>query len=600
MTLAVQKRSYWLTSGRFELATHAHLPRSGPGSTAVLVCNTVGHEAIHAYRSMVRLGDAIAAAGPAAFRFDFAGTGNSSGDADAGDLVAAWQTNIHDQVRDLRERWGFQRVVVVAFRLAAPLLTAVIDELDVDGIVFWEPVTRRRSFVREIQAVAQFAEDPAAGEPGKIESGGFTFTAETVNAIGGLSLDTGAIPGALPLLLVSRGRNPRLNADRLAGRNPLEELRSREYDRMICEPHYTELPTESIACMNRWLEALAAKDGGAVSIPDLRDSARIVAGEQARAVTETFFRTTDGALFGIATRPADVEPGRTPTIVLSNAGSVCSAGPNRIYVQIARALAAAGHDVVRFDLRNLGDSVSGDVERANDPYPETAGADIRRVLAHCRTSFSAPSFILAGLCSGSHSSYHFVLENEDQAVREIVLINPLTYYYTPGMSLDNPLQHRTVRHAKSYVRSARRPENWRRLLTGQVNYRRLAGFFIRVALKLVRNVARKVASLWTHHPLSRMDEDLARLHRLGIRVTYVFSDTDPGYWIARADSPKTFRDLVSAGESPVIFIRDADHTMSRADNRAELVGQLTRHLAQEDSSVPETASAGRLSGPGRG
>ena len=581
MTLPVHKRSYWLTSGEFELATHAHLPESGTASTAVLVCNTVGHEAIHAYRSMVRLGDAIAAAGPAAFRFDFAATGNSSGDADAADLVAAWQANIADQARDLRERWGFERIVVVAFRLAAPLLTAVIDELDVDGIVFWEPVTRGKSFVREIRAVAQFAEDPVAGDPGKIESGGFTFTAGTVSSIGALSLDADAIPAGLPLLLVSRGKNPRLNAGKLAGRNPLEELRSREYDRMICEPHYTELPLESIACINRWLESLSVHGSGTFSKPDLRGTADIVSDEHTRAVTESFFRTPEGALFGVVTRPAGYEPGGTPTIVLSNAGSVCSAGPNRIYVQIARALAAAGHEVVRFDLRNLGDSVTGDVESANDPYPETASADIRHLLAHCRASFGAQSFVLAGLCSGSHSSYHFALSNEDPAVQEIVLINPLTYYYTPGMSLDNPLQHRTVRYAKSYARSARRPENWRRLLTGQVNYRRLAGFFIRVSLKLLRNVARKVASLWTHHPLSRMDEDLAGLNRRGIRVTYVFSDTDPGYWIARADSPKTFRDLVSSGESTVIFIKDADHTMSRADNRAELVQQLAGHLAPD-------------------
>ena len=114
MKFPVHKHSYWLTSGEFELATHAHLPESVTASTAVLVCNTVGHEAIHAYRSMLRLGDAIAAAGLAAFRFDFAGSGNSSGDADAADLVAAWQANIEDQVRDLRERWGFERIVVVA------------------------------------------------------------------------------------------------------------------------------------------------------------------------------------------------------------------------------------------------------------------------------------------------------------------------------------------------------------------------------------------------------------------------------------------------------------------------------------------------------
>ena len=574
----VDRCSYWLRSGAFELATHAHLPAAGTATTAVLVCNTVGHEAIHAYRCMVRLGDEIAAGGCAALRFDFAGTGNSSGDADDGDLVGAWQQNIIDQVRDLKERWAFKQVAVVGFRLAAPLLTAVLDELDIDGITFWEPVTRGRAFVREIQAVAQFAADPNAGHPGNVESGGFMFTADTIKSIGNLSLDVNAVPDGVPILLVSRGKNARLNADSLGGRHPFRELRSREYDRMICEPHYTELPLESIARMDGWFKSIAIPEGDPIKQPDLRDTAYLTIDQRPRGVTESCFRTAEGSLFGIVARPVDYEPGNTPTVVLPNAGSVCSVGPNRIYVQAARALAAAGMEVVRFDLRNLGDSVTGDVEAANDPYPEFASADMQRALAHCRTSFGATSFVLAGLCSGSHTSYHFALAHDDQAVQEIVLINPLTYYYTPGMSLDNPLQHRTVRHAKSYVRSARRPESWRRLLTGQVNYRRLAKFAIRVLLRLLRNGARKVTSLWTHHPLSRMDEDLARLHQRGLRVTYVFSDTDPGYWIARVDSPNTFRNLANSGESAVIFIKEADHTLSRADHREQLIEQLCAHL----------------------
>ncbi|MDH3621649.1 MAG: alpha/beta fold hydrolase [Gammaproteobacteria bacterium] len=578
MKPAIEKQSYWLRSGDFELATHAHFPRTESASTAVLICSTVGFEAIHAYRCMVRLGDALADAGLAAFRFDFAGTGNSSGNADAADLVAAWQDNIVDQVQDLKQNWGFANVAVVGFRLGAPLLASVVNELDVVGLAFWEPVTRGRTFVREIHAVAQFAEDPVAGDSDKVESGGFVFTADTIESIGKLSLDAGAIPADVPVLLISRGKNARLNAKSLENRNPFEELRSLEYDRMICEPHYTELPVDSIACIERWHSSIDKKVGADVSPPELRVTASVTGNGEHRTVNESSFRTARGSLFGIVARPADYVAGSTPTVVLPNAGSVCTVGPNRVYVQIARALAASGMEVVRFDLRNLGDSVTGDVEAANAPYPDSAGEDVSHVLEHCRSSFGSSSFILAGLCSGSHTSYHFALAHDDQDVREIVLINPLTYYYTAGMSLDNPLQHRTVRNAKSYVRSARRAENWRRLLTGQVNYRRLAGFALRVFLRLVRNGVRRVSSLWTHHPLSRMDEDLTRLQQRGLKVSYVFSDTDPGYWIARVDSPNAFRQQESAGKSAVTFIKDADHTMSRADNRAELIERLREHL----------------------
>lgn len=578
MSTHSENHSYWLSSGEFELATHAHLPGSGSASMAVLLCNTVGFEAIHAYRSMVSLGNALAETGLAAFRFDFAGTGNSSGDAEAADLVAAWQQNIVDQVRDLKERWGFKNVAVVGFRLGAPLVTSVAGDLDVTGITLWEPVTRGRSFVREIRAVAQFAEDGASGESGKVESGGFVFTAATLQAIGELSLDPETVPANTPVLLISRGTNAKFNTESLANRNPFEELRSREFDRMVCEPHYTELPHYSIARMQHWHSSLDTAAAAGFSRPQPRHTARVDARDEGQAVEESIFRTADGALFGIASRPAGYVPGSTPTAVLSNAGSVCSIGPNRIYVQTARALAAAGMEVVRFDLHNLGDSVTGDVDAANAPYPQSATEDVSRVLTHCRTAFGSTSFVLAGLCSGSHTSYHFALDHDDPDVKEIVLINPLTYYYTPGMSLDNPLQYRTVRDANSYRRSARQANNWRRLLTGQVNYRRLVGFAAKVLLRLARNGVKRITSLWTHHPPSQMDEDLLRLQQRGLKVTYVFSDTDPGYWIARVGSPSSFKNQVRSGESEVIFITDADHTLSRARNREELVTRLREHL----------------------
>ena len=75
-----------------------------------------------------------------------------------------------------------------------------------------------------------------------------------------------------------------------------------------------------------------------------------------------------------------------------------------------------------------------------------------------------------------------------------------------------------------------------------------------------------------------MDEDLLRLQQRGLKVTYVFSDTDPGYWIARVGSPSSFKNQVRSGESEVIFITDADHTLSRARNREELVTRLREHL----------------------
>ena len=73
-----------------------------------------------------------------------------------------------------------------------------------------------------------------------------------------------------------------------------------------------------------------------------------------------------------------------------------------------------------------------------------------------------------------------------------------------------------------------------------------------------------------------MDRDLLKLEQKNVRLAYVFSDSDPGYLIAKADSPKVFRAQEKAGISPVAFIDDADHTMSKSKNRLALIAQLER------------------------
>jgi hypothetical protein len=63
-----------------------------------------------------------------------------------------------------------------------------------------------------------------------------------------------------------------------------------------------------------------------------------------------------GSLVGILSRPpAGVDPAM-PGVLLLNAGRIHRVGPNRLYVAIARRLAAMGFAVCRFDLSGIGDS----------------------------------------------------------------------------------------------------------------------------------------------------------------------------------------------------------------------------------------------------
>ena len=62
------------------------------------------------------------------------------------------------------------------------------------------------------------------------------------------------------------------------------------------------------------------------------------------------------SLVGIVTLPAESSPVDRPGIVILNAGVLHRVGPNRVHVQMARALAELGFTVLRFDLSSIGDS----------------------------------------------------------------------------------------------------------------------------------------------------------------------------------------------------------------------------------------------------
>ena len=61
----------------------------------VVLCNPLGHEAMCAHRTYRHLAERFAASGVAALRFDYHGTGDSSGDPEEPERVAAWLKGIN-------------------------------------------------------------------------------------------------------------------------------------------------------------------------------------------------------------------------------------------------------------------------------------------------------------------------------------------------------------------------------------------------------------------------------------------------------------------------------------------------------------------------
>lgn len=168
--------------------------------------------------------------------------------------------------------------------------------------------------------------------------------------------------------------------------------------------------------------------------------------------TTVSFGTT--RLSGVLTEPSGDRGGR-PAVLLLNAGLLHRVGPNRIYVTLARRLAAAGFPVLRFDYSGLGESEPRRDELTIEQSTLTEGREAMDFLV---ASGIADRFVPMGLCAGAENAHRIAVQ--DSRVSGAVLIDGYAYR-TPGFYL---------RHLGRRLTSGR---TWHNLLIGQSGWRRM-------------------------------------------------------------------------------------------------------------------------------
>ena len=98
-----------------------------------------------------------------------------------------------------------------------------------------------------------------------------------------------------------------------------------------------------------------------------------------------------------------------PALIVLNAGLLHKVGPNRLSVELARAVAKSGFRVLRFDLSGIGDSK---MISANVPIRERAVRDVQAAMNFFAEHHGIDRFLLAGLCSGSDNAHYTSLQDE--------------------------------------------------------------------------------------------------------------------------------------------------------------------------------------------
>lgn len=243
-----------------------------------------------------------------------------------------------------------------------------------------------------------------------------------------------------------------------------------------------------------------------------------------------------GRLLGILTTPAVRDPSR-PVVVVPNTGVEHRVGPNRLHVQLARALAAAGYFVFRFDTAGLGDSDPAPGQRAD------ATQDLGIVLDGLEARGLGARFALVGLCSGAHDAHQFA-RSGDPRLKAMFFIDGYTFA-TPrfnrlllGARLSHPLR------------------SFQRLIA------RLRGPGLDAPLGLDTDFI-----VWPLEAEVRRDYQ-AFIDR-GVSLAFLFTGDVQANYLYREQHTDVFPEL--RGQVQTWFLPHIDHTLTRQSAREELI-----------------------------
>ena len=541
----------------------------GKGAIGVVIVPPFGYEAVCAQRSLRHLADAAAKAGLCAVRFDLDGTGDSEGSDLDPDRVPAWLASIDDAC-NLARTAGADRIVLVGIRLGATLATmAAAARDDVAGVVSIATVPATKALVREGRALQmQLGLEPApegvAVPPEDIhEVVGFAQTAETRAALSAIDLAKVTRAPAPAMLVIDRDDRPE-NATYVAALTALgvavQHVRLPGYVEMVLDPHKAVVPTAIIAATIHFAAERPAMTTKPAPRIELASRATIAGlAEEVVAIRD---------LTVLATLPAHVHR----AVLLLNAGAVYRVGPNRLYVDLARTLPDTM--VIRIDQSGLGDSPPRGGSDENGVYGEHVVDEIGAVVAWARAK-GAREVAIAGLCSGA---YHAIKVGLTHAVETIVPINPLTFFWKPGMPLDFAA-FRVTEDAGRYKQNLRSADSWKKVLRGQVD-------LVRVA-RVVATRARDAAKYRARDLLRRvrvplpddLGSELLALGRKGTAMRFIFAATEPGHAMLVEQGGSAVVRLERAGRLSIDVISNADHTFTPRWSHPLLLAAILRALS---------------------
>jgi dienelactone hydrolase len=509
-----------------------------------------------------------------------------------------------------------KRICLLGFRLGALLACLATRRTNVQALILAAPIVSGRSYLRELRTAQSMAnsarrsDQPAparraanqgstAGDT-SMEVAGYPLSAQTVATLEQIDLSVLGAPPVSRLLVIDRKGMP---AARAWTESVSAEGKQAEYvslsgfvEMMMTAPVYTRIPTEIVACVEKWLVGFA----GLPSPSAIRTSHRLPAAGPstevlqlpgdgrggAGALSERPIRFgPDALLFGILTEPRPGEP-RNGAVVLVNAGADQHACVGRMYVNLARHWAQRGYSVLRMDLAGLGDSYTRAGQPPNEVFPSQALEDVAAALELMRNCHGVRDITLAGLCSGAYHSLRAAVAG--LSVNRVLMINPQNYFWNSDRTLNELRIAEVVHNAGLYPRRLFSAAAWRRLFSGEASLQRILLVYVyRVDLAL-KAYARRVAQVFRIRLAQDLGRELEDVTARGVALSFFFARGEPGIELLRIQAGSSLRKI--GDRCKVHIIDGADHTFSHSASRAVLEPLLSEALFAGRTAAPAVNS----------
>jgi hypothetical protein len=463
------------------------------------------------------------------------------------------------------------------------------------------PALSGQAFLREIRAAAKVGRlsgldpvmPPESGVP--LNANGFHWSTHLQQEIDALDLTATAALPIPTLMLTARSdrRAARLAEAWNAQNAPITELPFPEYDGWMQDPTTSTNPAETFATIRAWLAELQLESAQPATKGTQIAVADVLLGD--KFVEEPMQFGPDRVLFGILCRPREQATSQVAALLLHE-GSSHHIGNGGAYVTLARRMAAAGMASLRMDLTGMGDSPAGGNTRHPHYDPERipeciAGIDVLQAHGY-------PMAMVYGLCSGAYTALQVTLADERVVGNVIVNLQKFLWHYGDDIRV---AQGGNRRSFKGYLRALTNPGEWRRSLSGDVNFGAIARVLIQRTTSRVVHTVRSILPPAPGSETARVRQNMRTLAKRGVQSNLIFSDDDPGLSDVRTQFGRKGHRIAAYAPARKLLLDRADHHFNATTARQRYydlaVSMMKAAIEEHAISKPSTATAAQARTP---